>query len=403
MVHPLISFFIVRSTVLNYLKDPLQQTNITQLHLSSATFVISLVIFLIEGLTPDKIPHNEEDPSSGVQPNPELGTCLLSRLTFYYMNAFIWKCQLTSTSAPMSLDEIPALTHDEGVAKNLLEFRQTVETLNQGRENPRSLTATVFWHFRYQIVEAGIWAALRSITIVIPPLLMGKLLHEISRTASGKSDVPFHVLLLYAAGIFFVQQVSVITIGQASYIGTKLKIRISGLLTAEICSKIQRKKVSDQGQGKIVNFISVETNNVGQFVGFLYVLWPEQPLTAAISLGLLFLMIGWSALAGVAFLILISFLQGYLVKLLYPIQKEIQKASDVRVGLMTELVGSIRLIKYYAWEHNFLGKLDKARQAELDLIWSKAKIVVIQGVTFAATPALTAVSGTGLFKFLAIR
>lgn len=386
MTHPFLAFFSARSSILGYFEDPINPVNQWRILTSCSVLCISLGLFLIEGFTPDSSPPLP--PHSNIK----VGTCLLSRLTFYYMNPFMIHSKIPSSENPISAADLPDLSTEEGAAHNLLEFRKTVATFNTGQSKKKSLAWMVLWHFKFEILQTQIWSAMQAITTTSAPLIMGKLLHELARRANGYLDVPTHTLMLYAVGIFCCQWLSAIFINQASHIGSAVESKLTSIFVSEVSSKVQQRKSSPKGQGQIINFVSVEATQIGHAVGFLYIVWPWQPLTAALALGFLFNILGWSTIAGVAFLGLVSLLQGHLSKRLHYFQKKTQIASDSRLELVTGLMASIRLLKFYAWELNFLHKLETVRQEELNAIWEKSKVQILQATTVAATPALTAVS-----------
>ena len=40
-------------------------------------------------------------------------------------------------------------------------------------------------------------------------------------------------------------------------------------------------------------------------------------------------------------------------------------SKDARMGLLNEVLNSVKIIKYYAWEMKFMDKVNAAREAEL--------------------------------------
>lgn len=59
--------------------------------------------------------------------------------------------------------------------------------------------------------------------------------------------------------------------------------------------------------------------------------------------------------------------QGWLTSVSYSIYHEYRKASDERTNLMTEIINSIKVIKFFGWEQRFLDKADAVRAKELRL------------------------------------
>lgn len=67
-----------------------------------------------------------------------------------------------------------------------------------------------------------------------------------------------------------------------------------------------------------------------------------------VTLILLFGVLGWSAAAGVAVLVLIMPLQGAVSRLYYVYQVKLLAAADARLNLATEVISSVRIVKYFA-------------------------------------------------------
>lgn len=58
---------------------------------------------------------------------------------------------------------------------------------------------------------------------------------------------------------------------------------------------------------------------------------------------------------------------GYTGKKLAKLQTKARAATDARIGLMTETLTSVRIIKFFGLETAFLGKVKEKRDAELQL------------------------------------
>lgn len=55
--------------------------------------------------------------------------------------------------------------------------------------------------------------------------------------------------------------------------------------------------------------------------------------------------------------IFFSFMQGAIANVTSKVRIKTVKVTDQRVGLMSEILNSIRLIKMYAWEDSFANKI----------------------------------------------
>jgi ATP-binding cassette subfamily C (CFTR/MRP) protein 1 len=84
-------------------------------------------------------------------------------------------------------------------------------------------------------------------------------------------------------------------------------------------------------------------------------------------------------------------IQGLLFKRLALVRRTIAPITDKRVKLMTEILAGIRIIKFFAWEKPFLGRLEQVRAPELDQVFRRSilnaiAIAIVFGVPiFSAT------------------
>ena len=77
--------------------------------------------------------------------------------------------------------------------------------------------------------------------------------------------------------------------------------------------------------------------------------------------------LGWSSLVGLSSIFIsYAFLQ-VLAKRSLAITRHLLAATDRRISVVSELVGAIRFLKYYAWERVWVDKAIEAREKELSV------------------------------------
>ncbi len=76
-------------------------------------------------------------------------------------------------------------------------------------------------------------------------------------------------------------------------------------------------------------------------------------------------LLGLSAFAG--FLVLIAGwpLNSYIARRSVRIQKGVLAARDKRMGVLNELIGAVKFIKFFAWEDRWIQKALDSREAEM--------------------------------------
>jgi hypothetical protein len=82
---------------------------------------------------------------------------------------------------------------------------------------------------------------------------------------------------------------------------------------------------------------------------FFHIAW-SSPICLLICLAILIANLGPSALAGFAILFVGSPLQTVVMKKLFVIRKKAMIWTDKRAKLLQELLGGMRVIKFFTWE-----------------------------------------------------
>lgn len=117
--------------------------------------------------------------------------------------------------------------------------------------------------------------------------------------------------------------------------------------------------------GMIVNLMSTDSSRVSDFASFWNILI-ECPLQLFIGTYFLFTLLGWSAILGLAVMIIAVPVNHFNSKLSIGTQAKLMKTRDKRVSLMNEVLQGIRQIKFFAWESNWTKRILKTRNIELD-------------------------------------
>ncbi|MGZ3784944.1 MAG: ABC transporter transmembrane domain-containing protein [Bdellovibrio sp.] len=139
--------------------------------------------------------------------------------------------------------------------------------------------------------------------------------------------------------------------------------------------------------GDIVNHMSSDSDAVSDFPLVFGDLGAAVLLIAGI-VGLLFYYIGWSALAALAVLLLLAPLTKYVAKKFTVLDTEMMNHRDRRVTLMTQVLGSIRVVKYFAWEKSVSNEVSEIREKELSSRRQLARAEVLSRVAYLAVSSV---------------
>ncbi|WVQ79499.1 hypothetical protein IAT38_001598 [Cryptococcus sp. DSM 104549] len=116
--------------------------------------------------------------------------------------------------------------------------------------------------------------------------------------------------------------------------------------------------------GKLTTMVSVDCSSIDAAA-----IWTVDPIAATSTLclmiGLLINNIGYSALAGIATVLLTVPLQTFMFKRIAKLREAQTEIIDSRVRLLSEILNNIRAVKLYAYEEIWSRKMSKLRSDEL--------------------------------------
>ncbi|KAJ7108212.1 multidrug resistance-associated ABC transporter [Mycena epipterygia] len=116
--------------------------------------------------------------------------------------------------------------------------------------------------------------------------------------------------------------------------------------------------------GKIVNLMASDASTVSMQMSVLYIVY-GAPMEIIIAGVFLYQLLGFSAFSGFVILVLGWPLNSYLMKRSIRMQKGLVKARDERMGVLNELINSVKFIKFFAWEQKWIDRALDARNTEI--------------------------------------
>ncbi|PKC07157.1 P-loop containing nucleoside triphosphate hydrolase protein [Rhizophagus irregularis] len=236
-----------------------------------------------------------------------------------------------------------------------------------------------------------------------------------------KKNIEWAIFCVF--GILIGGLLHVFAISQHQYLGgSVLQSSVSLMLNSEIYSKSLKIKNNVNEIGKISNLMAVDANRISQFM----IWWAsliEAPVQIGIALFFLYKLLNSACLFGILVLIIILPIQRWTGKYFSQNQEHLMKTRDYRVSLMNEILHGIRMIKFNAWEGNWITRIMNARNIELkylkksfilmstfNLLWIASPILIttvsfltytkIQGNELTASIAFTSVTIFNEIRFI---
>ncbi|KAF9984323.1 hypothetical protein BGZ75_004117 [Mortierella antarctica] len=264
-------------------------------------------------------------------------------------------------------------------------------------------------NYKQRIGVQAVWACVWAMLTFAGPFALERILYFVEH----KDEIALEWGYIYVFGMFFGMLLSTIAQSQTLWHGRRISMQIRSIIVGEVYSKALRRKdragqtrkaasneeSEKEGEeetemftnGAINNMISNDTSeisNASAYLQDLYIL----PLQIALAIMFLYRILGWSALAGVVTMACFIPFNLYLTNKVETIQDELMSATDKRAELMNELLQAIRIIKFFSWERNFYGKVDKARELELSKLRLRFTWWIFGTALWFGTPVLVTIS-----------
>uniref|UniRef100_A0A8C7RI32 ABC-type glutathione-S-conjugate transporter n=1 Tax=Oncorhynchus mykiss TaxID=8022 RepID=A0A8C7RI32_ONCMY len=178
-------------------------------------------------------------------------------------------------------------------------------------------------------------------------------------------------------------------------VGMRVKTAVMGLVYRKslVISSAARQSCT---VGEIVNLVSADTQKLMDMVVYFNAVW-VAPIEIALCLYFLWQLLGPSALAGIATVILIFPLNGFIAKMRSKLQVIQMCYTDSRIKLMNEILSGIKILKFYAWEQAFLERVLGYREKELNALKRSQVLYSISIASFNSSSFLIAFSMFGVY------
>ncbi|KAJ7163116.1 multidrug resistance-associated ABC transporter [Mycena filopes] len=263
------------------------------------------------------------------------------------------------------------------------------------KEFDSSLFLAVHNTFMYRIWFGGVLKLLADTLKTTTPLLNKVILTWLTESyivyhatdaekASGLLPKPRGIGYGIGLGValFAMQEVSSLMTNHSQQIMMTVGLSVRTGIIGSVFRKSMRHSARARLQhttGQTTTIISTDAARLDKFCQFSHNTW-VAPIQIIIGVGLLIGNLGYSALVGLAILILGFPLQTLLVKVMFTQRKKGVKITDTRVRLTNEVLQGIRLIKYYAWERFYSHQIGSLREREIRTV---RKMAIARATLFA--------------------
>ncbi|ORZ09350.1 hypothetical protein BCR41DRAFT_398792 [Lobosporangium transversale] len=268
-----------------------------------------------------------------------------------------------------------------------------------------SLILTVLYAYKWRIFSAMAVRLLSYTLWYVPIYLFSHLLRLFADYSEARKEhLPPPAVangILISVGIFAGTFFSGLFLSMSSNACSYLGIEIRGALVAMIYRKslkLSPHARSKSTLGEISNLMAVDAESWMVAPNFLP-LTLTIPFEIAIAVFLLYRLLGWSLVAGLAVFAIIMPIQTKMAGLLHSHQREKLKVADKRLGLMTEILANIKIVKLQAWEDAFHRKIDSLRSQELGAQRALATVRAFLVIVFSSAILLIALATFSVYAY----
>lgn len=239
----------------------------------------------------------------------------------------------------------------------------------------------LFKTFGWQYLLASFYLTLAFCDQSLSPLLSKKLI-EFVQDRSLNIEKTYNKGVGYTMGAVAMIWINGLLLNHFFFLTMTTGAQVKAVLTKALFLKSLRLSNHSKRKftaSKIMSFVTTDLARIDLATGFQPVV-VCFPIPFGISIALLMVYIGPTALTGIG-LFLVSFVLCLLVVVkVYNYRKLVVKYTDERIRMMREAITYIKMIKYYAWEIAYKLQISKVRRSELKIL---LRIKVLRNIVMA--------------------
>lgn len=171
----------------------------------------------------------------------------------------------------------------------------------------------------------------------------------------------------YAIGVTLMIAVASYFMNMMLYYSMMMGAQCRAVLSHSIYKKslnLSAKSRLKYTNGQITNLLGTDCHKVDFCLGFFHFSW-TFPVSMAIAIVILIVNLGPAALVGIAVIIICIFAVAFIMRTVMNQRRIVTALTDRRISMMKEILQSMRVIKFYAWEMPYKEKVMEIRREEL--------------------------------------
>ncbi|XP_061228390.1 ATP-binding cassette sub-family C member 2 isoform X2 [Neopsephotus bourkii] len=263
------------------------------------------------------------------------------------------------------------------------------------KDYPRGwLIKTLCKTFWQNLLLSVAFKLVHDVIVFVSPQLLKLLIAFVSDEESFAWQGYVYAILLFLSAL-----IQSLCLQQYFSLCFQLGIQVRASLIAAIYKKSLTMSGATRKEstvGETVNLMSADAQRFMDMANFVHQLW-SSPLQIILSIVFLWGELGPSVLAGLAVMVLVIPINGFLVAKSKTIQVRNMKNKDERMKIMSEILNGIKILKLFAWEPSFEKRVNEIRARELKDLLNFSYLQSISMFVFMCAPFLVSLASFAVY------
>ncbi|KAK9236291.1 hypothetical protein V1525DRAFT_363124 [Lipomyces kononenkoae] len=415
--------FIWSASIVNFRSAIVHSSRHFVTFLCAFDFLSLSVLLVISLLSPVHDRPAYIETVDGLKPNPVPYASIWDTITFSWAN----KMLKLGYSRPLTMDDVWDLTDDFRSALLMPGYRLA--------KNGRTMLYGLLKYFRFRLIYGFCFSVMYAIFTFTPTILV----RQILRHLEDPSREPTHMAWLYVFLLLVFAFVNATCSAQALWTFRQVCVRTRAIIVAELYSKALKRKVavnvpeaSDNANGKaklkakedqkasdddankkkekiddetidlgrVINLMAVDAFSIAEVLARLNPLI-KGTMMIFISMVLLYQTLGPSAIAGSLGMLTLLPINYKFSRTFGKIQKELLSITDRRIQKTNEILQSIKIIKFFAWEDRFIDQLQEVRNEEIKTLRKRFLLLAFAAMVWFGFPTIITFITFGFYTMIA--
>ncbi|KAF9975165.1 Multidrug resistance-associated protein 1 [Actinomortierella ambigua] len=372
-----------------------------QTHLGSFKAFCSYFAFIFTGFVVEVWPRGRTAVQKNSGASAYEKSNLISRLWFHYIQQIV----AIGYRRPLQIADVQGMLPHHIRTENsygiLSQKWAAREAHCKAKDTKPRLMPLVLRVYFWKLLPALLLQLLGSTMSFVAPQLLDRLLSFIE---SYKTEVPEPISLglILAFGMFFSTMLTSMFENQFQILIANVGIEVRTALVSMIYRKSLKLSPDARQQstaGEISNHMSVDSERFWEAIPLL-TNWISVPYELCFALWLLYRQLGWSAMAGLGTLIIVTPLQIVVAAIFSKAKDRKLSAMDNRIRLVNEVLAGMKIVKLYGWENAFRQKIAIYRKKELAILKKIGIAFSFVTIMFSSATLLMALASFSFYAAL---